>query len=183
MSNKRELSALSSELGGYWGGQDSAAAKKAPKKSNASQTASSTASVPKAKVDYAKTELGKSIDGYLTSIFSEVEEHDMVRYATTGEHKKEIESIFSSNGADVVIPFYQPLNKSFMKSIRFFASEGQGTFQMTIENGLKNKKGSAVDQMKTFAKWYAKQNNFLGYGGRIDGLDWLIHKLDEQKSK
>ena len=180
MSNKRELSALSSDLGGYWGGQDSAAAKKSPKKSNATGK-TSTASVPK--VDYAKTELGKSIDGYLTSIFSEVEEHDMVRYATTDEHKKEIESIFSSNGADVVIPFYQPLNKSFMKSIRFFASEGQGTFQMTIESGLKNKKGSAVDQMKTFAKWYAKQNNFLGYGGRIDGLDWLIHKLDEQKSK
>ena len=54
---------------------------------------------------------------------------------------------------------------------------------MTIESGLKNKKGSAVDQMKTFAKWYAKQNNFLGYGGRVEGLDWLIYKLDEQKSK
>lgn len=186
MSNKREVSALSSELGGYWGGQDSAAAKKAPKKSNAGgKTVSSTANVPT--VDYAKTELGKSIDGYLSSVFSEVEEHGMCRYASTREHKQEIESILSSNGADVVSPFLQPLNKSFMKSIRFFAS-GWGTFTMMIESGLQNKKGSAIDQMKTFAKWFeeAAYKEIHYYGdedGRIEGLDWLIGKLDAQKAK
>jgi hypothetical protein len=190
MSNKRELSALSSELGGYWGGQDSAAAKKAPKKSNASgktknltpseQTYVITEKTNKQaglmgrddhiRVFLPKTKLGDKVDKYLYWTFVEEEENHDSAYDATEKITTELTTLLENAGGDDIAPFYQELNGNFMGSLTFFADGEGGTFQMSIKEGLKNEKGSAIDQMKAFAKWYAlnQDNHYYGYHVEIE---------------
>ena len=162
MANKREVSALSSELGGYWGGQDSAAAKKAPKKSNASGK-KTTNHNPKpsdqtyvikekthAEADFyggdtvrvflPKTELGDVIDKHLYWKFAEAEEFNNVDYCRGCED--EIEHILETGGEGAIAPFCEPLNVSFMESLSFF--HGRGTFGTMMKPGFKNSKGSVM---------------------------------------
>ena len=82
-------------------------------------------------------------------------------------------------GKDEIDSFFVPLDQSFMGSLSFFQG-GRGTFAMCMAEGLKNKEGSAVEQMKAFAKWYAENDNY--YGGRVEKFDWLIKKLEAKKA-
>ena len=51
-----------------------------------------------------------------------------------------------------------------------------------MANGLKNKEGSAIEQMKAFAKWYTNENNHC-YKDHVEKLDRLIKKLEAKNTK
>lgn len=68
-----------------------------------------------------------------------------------------------------------------MASLSFFQYCG-GTFADCMVNGLKNKEGSVIEQMKAFAKWYASEDNYNMYGSRVEKLDWLIKKLESKSA-
>lgn len=212
MSNKRELTGLSSNLGGYWGQEDEEV-KKAPKKNNSSKktatekatTTSKKSALPPyvitekthseadfyggnntVRVFVPQTELGDKVDKFLYWTCAEEEENNQCMYANG--HKKELETVIDNAGYDEIAPFYEPLNQSYMQSLSFFApTAGYGgmgsTFATMMAPGLKNKKGSAIEQMKAFAKWYASIpiDPNVGYGGRIKRLDWLIKKFEAKK--
>ena len=198
MSNKRELSALNSELG-----QDSAEASKAPKKSNAAgkkttnptpleqtyiikQKTNKQAGLmgrdDHIRVFLPKTKLGDKVDKYLYWTFVEEEENHESGYEATEEITAELTTLLENAGEEDIAPFYQELNGNFMGSLTFFADGEGGTFQMSIKEGLKNEKGSAIDQMKAFAKWYAMNQDTHYYGYNVEGLDWLIAKIEAKKS-
>lgn len=195
MSNKRELAGLSSDLGGYWG-QEEEIAKKAKKNNTSKKTGAKKQSTASSKAatlpsytitqktheeagfyggdlvrDFVpKTELGDKVDKFLYWVFSEEEEGNTVEYGTK-DYMKEIEKA----GNDEIASFFVPLDQSYMGSLSFFQGGG-GTFAMCMADGLKNEEGSAVAQMKAFAKWYAENDHY--YGHRVKKLDWLIKKLE-----
>lgn len=203
MPNTRELSGLASDLGGYWGQEGSkdngSGAKKkggAKKKSTTTKKAATSNNLTAQpytggmtrkeagfyegdggeRVFLPRTALGNKVDQYLYWVFCEEEESNMCAYAATKEHKAEVEHLIE-NAAEVAA-FHEQLNGSYMGSLSFF-NGGRGTFGDSMQNGLKNKKGSAVQQLKAFQKWYAETDHY--YGDYIEGLDWLIMKLDAKK--
>ena len=207
MANKRELAGLSSDLGGYWGQEEETAkkAKKdnanektaAKKKKSTTSTASGTTSNPLPAYtipqkthkeagfyggdtvrDFVpKNELGDKVDKFLYWVFTEEEEHQLYNYGPEGYLcAKDIEKA----GKDEIASFFVPLSQSYMGSLSFFQNGGGGSFAWSMAEGLKNKEGSAVEQMKAFAKWYAKNNHYYGY--RLEKLDWLIMQLEAKKA-
>ena len=84
---------------------------------------------------------------------------------------------------DDIASFFVPLEQSNMGSLSFFQC-GRGTFARCTANGLKNKEkeGSAIEQMKAFAKWNANEDNHC-YGYRVGKLDLLIKKLEAKSVK
>jgi len=201
MSNKRELSALSSDLGGYWG-EESSAAKKAPKKSNASGKKTTNHNPKPSEQTYVikekthaeadfyggdtvrvflpKTELGDVIDKHLYWKFANAEEFNRVDY---GGREDEIKHILETGGESSIAPFREPLNASFMESLSFF-NGGEGSFGTRMKPGLKNSKGSAIDQMKAFTKWYVLNQHAHGYLLELmQDFKWLIETLEAKKSK
>jgi hypothetical protein len=193
MPSTRELAGLASNLGGYWGGQEEEVAKKAPKKNNkATETkketnAAATSYTMKEKthkeagfyggdtvrVFVPQNKLGDEVDKFLYWVFIEEEEGDMCEYTGTADFGPQIDNA----GKDDIDSFFVPLDQSYMASLSFF--QGSGTFGDSMANGLKNKGGSAIEQMKAFAKWYAKGEHY--YGDRVEKLDWLIKKLEAKK--
>jgi hypothetical protein len=198
MPSTRELAGLASNLGGYWGGQEEEVAKKAPKKNNSTTkkatemkkeaNAAATSYTMKEKthkeagfyggdtirVFVPQTELGEKVDKFLYWVFSEEEEGNMCQYVGTTDFGPQIDNA----GKEDIDSFFVPLDQSYMASLSFFQLGG-GTFGDSMANGLKNKEGSAVEQMKAFAKWYAKGEHYYGY--RVEKLDWLIKKLEAKK--
>ena len=196
MPSIRELAGLVSNLGGYWGSQEEEVAKKAPKKNNSTKKATEMKKEANAaatlytmkekthkeagfyggdtiRVFVPQTDLGEKVDKFLYWAFIEEEEGDMCQYESTENFGPQIDNA----GKDDIDSFFVPLDQSYMASLSFF--QGSGTFGDSMANGLKNKEGSAIEQMKAFAKWYAKGEHF--YGDRIEKLDWLIKKLEEAK--
>ncbi len=197
MSNKRELAGLASNLGGYWGDQEEEVVKKAPKKNNSTKkttgmkkegNAAATSYTMEEKthkeagfyggdtmrVFVPQNKLGDEVDKFLYWVFCETEEFNRVCYGTD---PPDIENA----SKDDIDSFFIHLDESYMASLSFF-SGGKGTFSHCMANGLKNKdkKGSAIEQMKAFAQWY-EYGNHPYVGGRIDDLDWLIKKLEAKK--
>ncbi len=122
-----------------------------------------------------KNELGDTVDKFLFWVFSEEEEGNMVQYDST---KPDIDHA----GNDDIASFFEPLDQSYMASLSFF-QEARGTFAGCMANGLKNKEGSAIEQMKAFAKWYASEENYMYGPARVKKLDWLIKKLEAKGAK
>lgn len=202
MANKRELVGLRSELGGYWGEEepvkkakkDKANKKTAAKKKSTTSTASGKTSNPLpaytipqkthkeagfyggdiARDFVPKNELGDKVDKFLYRVFMEVDECHMYAYAS-GIYMEDIENA----GNDDIDSFFVPLGQSFMGSLSWWQG-GVGTVTSGMEEGLKNKEGSAVEQMKAFSKWYA-DNDYYGY--RLEKLDWLIMQLEKKKAQ
>ena len=198
MPSTRELAGLASNLGGYWGGQEEEVAMKAPKKNNS--TTKKTTEMKKGgnaaatsytmeekthkeagfyggdeiRVFVPQNKLGDEVDKFLYWTFCETEEFNRVCY---GNDPPDIENA----SKDDIDSFFVPLEQSYMASLSFF-SGGKGSFSHCMANGLKkkDKEGSAVEQMKAFAKWYENGNHHY-VGGRIDDLDWLIEKLEAKK--
>ena len=205
-TNKRELAGLNSDLGGYWGQEeetakkakkDNANKKTAAKKKSTTSTASRRTSNPLPAYtipqkthkeaglfggdivrDFVpKNELGDKVDKFLYWVFTEEEGGQMYNYGA-GDHlcAEDIEDA----GKDEIASFFVPLDQSFMGSLSKFQLGGRGTFAMCMAEGLKNKEGSAVEQMKAFSKWYAENDHY--YGDRVEEFDWLIKKLEAKKA-
>lgn len=177
MTNKREHAGLSSE-------QEEEIAEKAPKKNKKSTQPSY---VVKEKTHeeagfyrgdlvrsfVPRNELGDNVDKFLFWVFSEEEEGNMVVYDST---KPDIDNA----GNDDIASFFVPLDQSYMASLSFF-QEARGTFAGCMADGLKNKEGSAIEQMKAFAKWYQENADNHYYGYRVKKL--LIKKLETKGAK
>ena len=196
MPSTRELAGLASNLGGYWGGQEEEVAKKAPKKNNSTKKTTemkketnvvATSYTMKEKthkdagfyggdtvrVFVPQNKLGEEVDKFLHWVFIEEEEGDTCEYTGTADFGPQIDNA----GKGDIDSFFVPLDQSYMASLSFF--QLGGTFGDSMANGLKNKEGSAIEQMKAFANWYAKGEHY--YGHRVEKLDWLIKKLEAKK--
>lgn len=188
MPSKRELAALTSNLGGYWDSTNTTTG-------HTVETLTLAKAAPVAKEAVAngpilKTELGVFIDDYLDAILGEyIEEYDGVRFDSTPTEKDVIEAIQNA-GADTVALFFRPLNYDFMSALKYFVGErsrwGGGTrkSRWVAEGGVNIEGVSAVDQMKEWADWFATlpmaQNTFSG-AVRVERLDELIEELEAAK--
>mmetsp|Transcript_35106 Transcript_35106/g.84734 ORF Transcript_35106/g.84734 Transcript_35106/m.84734 type:complete len:91 (+) Transcript_35106:99-371(+) len=90
MSSKRELYSLNSDLGGYWG------------------------TIKPRNMPIWMTKLGKLVDAYLTSVFGDYDEGDRVVNYYTEECQQAVIDMIEQGGADVVAPFFEPLDGSLM---------------------------------------------------------------------
>lgn len=181
MTNKRELTGLSCE-------QEEKIAEKAPKKNKTAETSIQPSYVVKEKTHkeagfyggdmvrsfVPRNELGDEVDVFLYWVFVEEEEFNMASYPCDDVNIENARN-------DDVASFFVPLDQSYMGSLSFF-QDGKSSFASCMAHGLKNKEGSAIEQMKAFAKWYASEDNHV-YGHRLEKLDWLIKKLEAKSAK
>ena len=120
MPNTREVSGLSSDLGGYWGQDESMGNKSGAKKKGGTKKAAATPNLTAQpytggmtrkeagfyegdggeRVFLPRTALGNKVDQYLYWVFCEEEEHHMCVYGATKTHKAEVEHLIE-NAAEV----------------------------------------------------------------------------------
>mmetsp|Transcript_14729 Transcript_14729/g.31993 ORF Transcript_14729/g.31993 Transcript_14729/m.31993 type:complete len:184 (+) Transcript_14729:582-1133(+) len=176
MPNVREVSALSSNLGGYWGDTKTSSGDQDTKTSGdgADNTQSKPTQIYARKsrkeigihgsperVFLPKTELGDKVDEYLYWFLCGMDEE--VIYSKTGELQEEIRKLIETGGEDVVAPFFEHLDTSYIGSLTFFGGGDAFSIMMLTSTGLKNERGSAVHQMKSNSslwrpfKWLIKQ--------------------------
>ena len=188
MPSKRELAALTSNLGEYWDSKTTTGW--------TDETSSVTKAVSITNVvtePLLKTELGVFIDDYLDAILGEyIDEYDGVRMGSTPTEEDVTEAIKRA-GPRMVALFFEPLHYDFMKSLEYFRTEhvfpprfrhGKHKSQWVSEGGVNIKGVSAVDQMKEWADWFATlpmaQNTYSG-AVRVERLDDLIKELEAAK--
>jgi len=63
-----------------------------------------------------------------------------------GYLQDEIRELIEEGGWDVVAPFFERLDTSWIESLTFL--NGRGTFGKQVVSSLKKKRGSAIEQMK-----------------------------------
>ena len=127
-----------------------------------------------------RTNLGHKVDQFLYWVFCEEEEKGTCGSRYGHMHKDEVEALLDNASEDDIATFYEELNCSYMRSLSFFVPGGS-SFPMEVEGGVVEK-GSAIDQMKAFTRWYQMYQDATGWGFRVEGLDWLIAKFEAKKS-
>ena len=108
------------------------------------------------------TELGDKVDEYL--YWKWVDEEEWMADYGKGYLQDEVRELIEEGGWDVVAPFFEHLDTSWIESLTFM--NGLSTLGMQIKAGSKKRRGSAIEQMKA---------NHAG------GFNWLIKQLEAQK--
>ena len=125
-----------------------------------------------------RTELGDLVDEYIYWVMCEVEEFRQCDFGHCDDNQRAITALIRRDGRAAVVPFFEPLNVSYFRTLSFFSSDGEGTFS-AMEKGIVNS-GSAVEQIEAFTKYFEEQEEYHHLEQEYDTipeLKWLIKQL------
>ena len=129
-------------------------------------------------VEAPRAELGDLVDEYISWVMCEVEEFRQCNYGRCDGHQKAITALIQRDGRAAVAPFFEPLDVSYFRTLRFFSGDA-GTFSIIMEKGIVNS-GSAVEQMEAFNKYFEEQERYHELEEEYDTipeLEWLVKHL------